>query len=275
MYKKCVICSNEFKTYRKTQQTCSTVCMGKNKQGQKNPNYGNKWSAEKREAASIQKIEQFKNNPDYAYSCGKSNRGVKFSKERILAMHSHRTSDSYKHSPTDDVKKVIGKKSKEKWTPEYKEKHRKSMEEKGHWIPLKDKNPYNIYYKEANWSESMIDYFNATDLEKLNEYGLFGRKNTKGWVRDHIVSRMIGYEFGLPAYILRHPANLQFISHSNNISKGFADRKLTKPEKECIINVLLERIVKFNTNWKEQEVCLDYIRNRNEDVRNRGFTFRT
>jgi len=63
-------------------------------------------------------------------------------------------------------------------------------------------------------------------------------------------------------YILRHPANLQFIPHSENVSKGFSDRRLTTEEKEHIIQILLEKIVNFDADWAEQEVCLEYIRNR-------------
>lgn len=262
MIKVCVVCKKEFKTYRHSQQTCSKKCMGVNRTGSRNPNYGNSWSVGQKQIASVLKKEQFNNNPEYAHTCGKSNRGVKFSKDRIAAMHSHRDSESYKHPHTSETKKVIGQKSKQKWTQEYRAQHRKKMEETGQWVRLEDKDPYDIYYKESNWQSNMIRFFKDDEYEKLNEHGIFSKHNVNGWVRDHIVPRKVGYEYGLPPYILRHPANLQFISHSKNISKGFADRRLTSEEKEHIINVLLEKILKFEADWAEQEICLDYIRNK-------------
>lgn len=262
MFKNCVVCEKEFETKRSTTKTCSRVCMGKNSKGVNNPNFGKKWSNEQRTAASLLKKQQFAENNEYRYKVGASNRGVKFSEDRIQLMHQNRSADSYRHYPSDEVKKIIGQKSKEKWTDEYKESHRQRMELLGHWVPLKDKDPYAVYYKDANWQGSMIDHFDESAKAKLNEFGIFGKKNTRGWVRDHIVSRMIGYEFNLPAYIVRHPTNLQFISHSDNVSKGFAERRLTSKEKECIIYTLLEKIKNYNSDWQEQEVCLEYIRNR-------------
>jgi len=261
MIKTCVICSIEFKTKRRNQQTCSKVCMGKNFRGANNPNFGNKWTDEQKLAGSFLKKKQFAESDEYRYKAGASNRGVKFSSERIKSMHTNRHPDSYKHYPSDEVKQMIGQKSKEKWTDEYRENHRLTMENLGYWVPLKDKDPYDIYYKTANWQGSMIDHFDNIAKEKLKEFGIFGKNNTRGWVRDHIVSRMIGYEFKLPDYIIRHPANLQFIPHSDNVSKGFLERRLTSNEKENIIHALLGKIKNYNIAWEEQEVCLEYIRN--------------
>ena len=268
MLKTCIICNSEFKAHRSTQKTCSKKCMGIMRSGSNNSNFGKQWTEEQRLAQSILKKKQFAENPGYAKEVGKSNRGVKFSSDRIESMHGHRTSDSYRHYHSAETKEKIGKKSKEKWTTEYKAAHRKSMEEIGHWVPLVDKDPYSVYYKEANWIDSMVDFLTTEEKEKLFEFGIFGRKNTKGWVRDHRVSRMVGYEFGLPPYILRHPANLQFISHADNIKKGFSDRRLTKPEKEHIIEQLLKRIEEFNLDWNEHSKCIEYIRNKNENMDN-------
>lgn len=256
----CVICRTPFMGSRPTVKTCSRECMGKNLAGSNNPNFGNKWSTEQRQLASLLKKEQFKNNPDYAFQCGKSNRGVKFSEDRIKAMHGNRDRDSYKHFHSSDTKKIIGSKSKEKFTPEFKEKFRRTMEENGQWIKLDDKDPYDLYYKESNWIEPMIDFFDDNSKKILNEVGMFSHRNSKGWVRDHIVSRMIGYEFSLPPQLLRHPCNLQFISHAENIAKGFADRKLTKNEKIATIEQLKKRILEYTSDWKEHSWCLDYIR---------------
>jgi hypothetical protein len=262
MLKICIICNKEFKAHRLTQKTCSKTCMGVMNSGENNPNFGKKWTEEEKQVASTLKKKQFSENPEYRYKAGASNRGVKFSEDRIKAMHENRTTESYRRYPTETVRKIIGKKSKEKWTDEYKEKYRQRMEDLGHWVPLKDKDQYTIYYKDANWQGSMIEYFDDIAKENLSKFGIFGRKNSKGWVRDHIVSRMLGYEFKLPVCVMRHPANLQFISHADNVRKGFADRRLTDMVKQGIINELLERIKNYNTIWTEQSVCMEYIRNK-------------
>ena len=230
--------------------------------GKNNPNFGNHWSEEQRAAGSFLKKKQFLENPEYRYKVGASNRGVKFSAERINRMHRHRSSDSYRRVHTEEVKSKIGKKSKEKWTDEFKLAHRKTMERLGHWVSEEKIPPYRKYYKDANWIENMVNYFNSASLKNLKEHGMFSRTNTKGYVRDHIVPRKLGYEYNLPPCILRHPANLQFISHSDNIIKGFNDRMLTSTEKECIINELLDRILKFDQVWKEQEICINFIKER-------------
>lgn len=236
--------------------------------GPNNANFGKRWTDEQKSAQSFLKRTQFAENPEYAEEVGKSNRGVKFSAERIESMHGHRTSDSYRRVHSSVTRGIIGKKSKEKWTTEYKAAHRQSMEESGLWVPLSEKDPYAIYYKDANWIESMVHFLNREEKEKLSEYGIFGKQNTKGCVRDHIVSRMIGYEFKLPPCILRHPANLQFISHAENIKKGFDDRKLTQLEKEYIITQLLRKIEEFKLEWIEHSDCLEFIRSKNENLDN-------
>ena len=265
----CEVCQKEYKyrTPKPNQQHffCSTECYGKHqtvtKTGDNNPNFGKAWSVDqrKKQSATIQKL--FDADPNYAYECGKSNRGVKFTPERVEAMHVHRDADSYRHYPTDQVRKVIGQKSKEKWTPEFRVEFRKTMEAAGHWVPLDQVHPYKLYYQEANWIGSMIEYFSDAERAMLTEHGIFGKQNTKGWVRDHIVPRKCGYEMEIPAFILRHPANLQFISHGENIRKGFADRKLTINEKTAIIEALYSRIRNYRS-WNEQEICLEYLEKR-------------
>lgn len=108
----------------------------------------------------------------------------------------------------------------------------------------------------------MIDYFDKQSLENLKLYGMFSKTNSKGFVRDHIVPRKIGYEFSIPPYIMRHPANLQFISHAENVTKGFLDKRLTTEEKEFIIKSLLGRVLTFEKSWKEQDICINFIKER-------------
>lgn len=230
--------------------------------GKNNPNFGNTWSDEQRENASNIKRQQFIDDPTYAYRAGSANRDVKFSDDRILAMHEHRTSDSHSHKHSDKSKKIIGQKSKEKFTEEFKQKFRKTMEERGHWVPLTEINPYKVYYRDADWIERMVDYYSDADMDCLNMFGFYSATNINGYVRDHILSRKTGYEFNLPAYILRHPCNLQFISHKENISKGFKDRALTYDEKIDLIEALLAKIENFKGSWKENELCLTFIKER-------------
>lgn len=262
MFKLCPICLTEFKTYDKSQKHCSKKCMGISQKGKNNPNYGNRWTDEQKSIQSDLKVKQYNEIENYRFKAGSSNRGVKFSEERIKKMHENRNPDSYKHPHTENNKKIIGKKSKEKWTDNYKKNHRKIMEDLGHWVPISKTHPYRIYYKESNWIERMIDFFDDVALDRLNKFGIFSKANSKGFVRDHIVPRKIGFEFNLPVYILRHPANLQFISHAENISKGFSDRRLTEKEKEVIIKALFERILCFQKFWKEQDICVLFIKER-------------
>jgi hypothetical protein len=227
--------------------------------GSNNANYGKLWTEEQKIAGSKLKKEQYHNNAEYRYKVGSSNRGVKFSKGRIKAMHAHRPRESYIRSHDKETREKIGQASRKKWTNEYKKDHRKRMEDLGYWVPIKDADPYDLYYKESNWVSGMIDYLTDAEVARVNIEGLFSAKNSKGTVRDHIVPRMTGYEFNLPVEIIRHPSNLQLVSHSENISKGFQDRRLTINEKEHTIHLLVERIINFKNKWKEQEKCLQLI----------------
>lgn len=234
--------------------------------GENNPNFGNNWTDEQKQKASAYRTEFFKQNPEIAYACGKSNRGVKFSQERIDKMHSHRSKDSYSHKASEETKKRIGKKSKEKWTDEYKEKHKQKMILLGHWQDPKDE-PYKFYYRDSNWIGSMIEFLNEEDLQKFKEKGFYNKKdNTQGLVRDHIVSRKHGYTFNLPSCIIRHPENLQLITHAENVSKGFRDRKLSVDEIRAEIENLLTRILNTTIQWSEQDSCIAYIMQRKEVV---------
>lgn len=255
----CSECKVVFQSRRKEHKTCSKECKVKFQSGVNNPAFGRKWTDQQRKILSDLRKKQFNDNPNYAFECGKSNRGVKFSTERIMAMHGHRSSNSYVHYPSIATKKRIGQKSKKKWTTEYKIAHRIKMESMGYWIPIDQIDPYKLYYKEANWIGSMIEYLSANEKRLLNENGIFGKTNPKGWVRDHIVPRKCGYELKIPAFILRHPANLQFISHAENVRKGFSDRKLTENAKRDIMLQLFLKIKEFTGTWKEQAKCLKYI----------------
>jgi hypothetical protein len=52
------------------------------------------------------------------------------------------------------------------------------------------------------------------------------------------------------------------------MKKGFCDRRLTKLEKEYTIKELLNRIEEFNLEWNEHSKCIEFIRNKNENMDN-------
>ena len=240
--------------------------------GEKNPNFGNSWSDEQKKVASEKRIEMFENDPDYRYACGKTNRGKKLKKETIEKMHNpERVYSSVNH--TEETKRIIGEKSKEKWTEEYKKEHRKRLEDLGFWIKKEDKSEFDLYYKESNWLESMLNFLDESETENLKKFGIFNSDNTKGYVRDHIVSRKEGFLFNIPPQIIRHPCNMQFISHFDNISKGFKDRGLTDLEISDKIKNLIQKIYKFDKDWIEQELCLNLIKE-NENLYYERYSFR-
>lgn len=236
--------------------------MSERQSGCNNPNFGNTWSGLQKEAASARKKLQYLTDPALRYKCGAANRGKKFSKERIAKMHAHRESDSYRRVHSQETRNKIGKLSKSKFTEEYNSAYRKTMESRGLWIPLSKKTKYELYFQESNWIENMINFFSESEIISFKLHGIFNRNNTKGWVRDHIVPRNIGYTHDLPPYILRHPANLQFISHSANIAKGFKDRALDGKAQLALITELFNKILSFDKIWKEHDTCVSFIKER-------------
>lgn len=242
--------------YGEEQATRLRAVHSANNSGCNNPNFDNKWSEERKTKFSEKKKLFYADNPDVAYECGKSNRGKKFSEDRIQRMHSHRTSESYSHSHTDASKKIIGEKSAEKWTDEYKAAHRAKMEKAGCWIPLDRKSDWEIYQKLANWQERMFDI--VDDPHRLLDiYGVFNaHSNTKGVVRDHIYSRKSGFFEGVFPEILRHPANCQILTHADNVAKKsqrYVDRN------DITLVQLFEAIRRYNKPWREQKLVLQLI----------------
>jgi len=232
--------------------------------GENNPNHGNRWSDEDKLKASERVKKLYEQHPEYREIAGRANRGLKFDEARKKRMSLARTGiPGNPHS--EESRKKIGVKSKEKWTPEYLEAHRIKMEKLGHWIPRECKSGYEVYHEEANWIGSMIEYFDAESLTNLKTYGIFNPyTNKKGYVRDHIFGRVWGYFRGVPACILRHPVNLNFISHRDNIKKGFSDRT-TPPEKiEIELQSLIDKILGYCGNWIEHSNCLEAIQRMKE-----------
>lgn len=228
--------------------------------GEGNNNYGNKWSEEQKNNASIRTLKKYKDNPELRISAGSANRGKKFNEEKRLNISlGKRGLPGHPHSIESKIK--IGIKSKEKWNAEYLKAHRDRMEKLGHWIPKECKAGFELYYEEANWIGSMVDYFNEDELISLKNHGIFNPyTNTKGFVRDHIFCRIWGYMKAVPACILRHPANLAFISHAENVRKGFIDKRASDDEISSELSKLVELIKKYEKEWVEQSQCLAAIK---------------
>jgi hypothetical protein len=192
---------------------------GKSKFGEENSNYGHKWSDEKKEKQS-QIMKQRMNDIECRKKCGDSNRGVKFSKDRILRMHGHRTSSSYSHYPTKERLQEMVEISKRNWTPEYRKKMRKTCEDKGLYIPLEQKEDYALYCQLSHWKENMIKYMDSNKLIEFKQIGFFNpQKNSFGFVRDHKYGRWSGFENKVFPELLYHPVNCEFILQTDNTIK--------------------------------------------------------
>ena len=77
---------------------------------------------------------------------------------------------------------------------------------------------------------------------------MFGRKN--------------GFLSGVFPELLRHPANCQIISHSDNIKKS-----KKKNDSVITLNELLEKIKNWNIFYEEQEICLIFVKKYEEGFR--------
>lgn len=138
------------------------------------------------------------------------------------------------------------------------------MELNGHWIPLENKTDYEIYFKNADWIEKMFDFItDEKQLYKLKTLKVFNCKtNTKGIVRDHMLSRRTGFEQNIPYQLLRHPCNCQILTHSENIKKK--NGRYTDKDNQTI-NELIKKIETYEKDWMEQEMCLEIIKNYERD----------
>lgn len=128
------------------------------------------------------------------------------------------------------------------------------------WIPLDQKTPYQIYSKEANWIERMFDYSSKKELSLLKEFGVFNSKNnSKGVVRDHKYSRYSGFKNKINPILLRHPENCEIILNKNNISKAKKNHRYEDGDSITLEQLFLD-IINFKKEWKEQEICLNLIK---------------
>lgn len=100
---------------------------------------------------------------------------------------------------------------------------------------------YNIYFTSSKFKHGF-----KTNCEKqkalLKEHGIYNTKdNTKGCVRDHLLSRRYGFDNNIATWIISHPANCEIVLHSENIRRSSTNDNIITLEE------LLERI----ENWVE------------------------
>ena len=268
--KKSIICNNcgkEILKYpsliNKTNNFCNRTCHGEYQKtsfkGNNNPNYNKKWSEDQKIKQSD--LVKSKVNDEYRFKAGSANRNKKFSEDRIKRMHGHRTPESYSIPHTEQSKKLIGIKSKEKFTVEYLERIRKTNEKLGHWVPLEDKDDYNFYSVLSNWKRGQ-SMFNL--IETREEYVLFrnlgvfnSTHNKKGVVRDHRYSRKSGFINKVHPEILRHPCNCKIITHAENVSKS---SNKNKNDNSITLDDLFENIINYKGKWPDQEIVLNAIK---------------
>ena len=264
----CLHCKKEYyvKPSRKeVSKYCSLQCKGfylkQVNKGTNNPNFGKKWPEERKKKQS--QIVKLKVDEEYRRKSGSANRGKKFDQDRIDRMHSHRRPESYgmygkAHSP--EVKKIIGQKSKEKFTDDFKKRYRKTMEARGYWLPLSSKTDYEIYFRQSDWIDDMYDIMLGKDKRLLEKHGKFSpSSNTRGVVRDHKLSRRTGFELGIFPEIMRHVENCEIILHADNVKKNFS-KKINSDSITC--QQLFDRIKNscYNNKWIEHQKCLLLIK---------------
>jgi len=226
-------------------------CVNKSKTGANNPNYGKNWSEEQRKNQS--NLIKSKVDDEYRTNCAKGMSGkivddsVKLKRRNTLIKKYGSLKTMTTH--TDASKKLIGISSAKKFTDEYKKRIRILNEERGNYIKLSEKDEYLFYRGISNWNGLVLSD-DIIGIEKLKENTFYSKenRNKNTLVRDHMYSRRCGYSDGVFPEILKHPANCQIISHSDNIKKS-------KSNWDCIITLdeLIDRII----NWKA--VYIDHI----------------
>lgn len=182
----------------------------------------------------------------------------------------HKNNAPIKH--TDITKELIGKQSSIRlqdpiYAKNIRDKSRETNELTGFWLPRQFISEYKLYYRESNWIDNMVSYFDELDFKNLREFGMFKPKeNNGGWCRDHILTRRIGFELQIPVVLMRHPANMNFISHSENSKKARSDAKLFHDDKQVLLKKLIQSIIEFDKEWKEHSKCIQIIKERYESL---------
>jgi len=257
---KCVKCNKEYSVtahYYIKVDAHTHMCKQCKLCGVGNPNYGKNWSHDMRNVQSD--LIKSKVDEKYRLDCAKGMKGKSISLDTILKRKKTNEEKALigytrpKHS--ECTKKIIGIKSKEKFTNEYFISQRKRNEENGAWIPLSVKNDYALYKELANWKSDVItENLIGIHLLKLYQFKSKTNNGANSLVRDHMYGRKAAFENGVFPELIRHPANCQLITHSDNIKKS-------KSNNDCIISLddLFERISNWDAIYYEQSICLELI----------------
>lgn len=246
---------------------CSRKCVNIRQKtsllGENNPNFGNNWSDDKKRQLSDKMKDKYVGDDEYRYAVGSANRGKTLSEDIKSRMSYSKLGDRnnmYGKHHSDNSKEKIGHHSSKKFTEEYKDTHRDIMVSLGYWIPTELKSDWELYNIDSNWIERMFDRATYDEQLLLTEHGVFNnRNNTRGVVRDHIMSRKYGFDNKIFPEILRHPCNCQLILHSDNSSK--------RSRSDIDIDSLFGLIENYDGDWVEHEICLELIKSYRNDER--------
>lgn len=87
----------------------------------------------------------------------------------------------------------------------------------------KDVDALQAYRTDAQFKFNLADYPDEFDFTLIEKYGWYSPKNKKdnlsGVSRDHMFSVREGFEQGIDAKLLAHPANCKLMIHNENVSK--------------------------------------------------------
>lgn len=154
-----------------------------------------------------------------------------------LASESHK--GKRPHNYSEEMRNKISKWSKNK-PQEVQDKIRQTCYDKGIWVKPEDKDAYKVYFELTEFKHG-YDTINPDERKLLNKYGVFNtHTNSKGCVRDHLLSRKYGFENNIDPEIISHPANCEIVLHAENVRRSMTnDNQITLTE-------LLERIDQYD-----------------------------
>ncbi len=265
----CVICDKYIGEYWPSliRQTCSDSCyrmlVSQNTGEELNPNFGHEWSELQKEKARTRSSQWHKDHKEEFLEINRNREWSEIGLHNIGKYRRGKEGTFAGKSHSEETKKIIGIKSAAKWTPEFRQKFSDTMIERGYWRPRDERDAYETYRDLAQWKKRMWDLF--PENEKLKSLGVFNSKsNPGGCVRDHLFSRSSGFREGVFPVILRHPANCQILTVSENLSKAHRWKEVTEAgtvlyDDAISLEELFNRINQFNQLWFEQDECLTAI----------------
>jgi len=220
---KCKICSKEINIYNA--KCCSIKCFNKYLKQTINPKTGKSLLDERSKKCSITK--------------------------NTLDIKTGLTNAQISGKKCSETKKINGIINHWDTCSEYEKKRRlkkqyistrKHHEITGYWRKKENINNYELYFTESKFKHGFRTS-NKNEKNLLSEYGVFNSfTNTKGCVRDHLLSRRYGFENNIPVWIISHPANCEIVLHSENVKRSNTN------DNQITLNELLERIKIYDRN---------------------------